>query len=83
VDARARSNKHINDRRSPAKGLGGESPVFLLRLCLLRPGPTTARRCAPQPLERFSGMGMDAVAAILVFLVAMLALNRFEFGRFD
>jgi len=28
-------------------------------------------------------MGLDAVAAILIFLVAMLAINRFEFGRFD
>jgi len=28
-------------------------------------------------------MGLDAVAAILIFLVAMAALNRYEFGRFD
>jgi len=26
---------------------------------------------------------MIAIAAILVFLVVMFALNRFEFGRFD
>jgi hypothetical protein len=37
----------------------------------------------PLNLERFSSMGLDAVAAILIFLVAMLAINRFEFGRFD
>jgi hypothetical protein len=45
----------------------------------------------PPPLDgtphdrstRISDMGLDAVAAILVFLVAMLAINRYEFGRFD
>jgi len=26
---------------------------------------------------------MIAIAAILVFLIVMFALNRFEFGRFD
>jgi phage tail tape-measure protein len=49
----------------------------------LRPGPAAGRWDVQQSLERFSSMGMDAVAAILIFLVAMLALNRFEFGRFD
>ncbi len=29
------------------------------------------------------GMGLDAVAAILVFLVVMAAINKYEFGRFD
>jgi hypothetical protein len=28
-------------------------------------------------------MGLDAIAAIVIFLVVMLAINRFEFGRFD
>jgi len=28
-------------------------------------------------------MGLDAVAAIVIFLVVMAAINRFEFGRFD
>jgi hypothetical protein len=74
----AHSSKHINDRRSRGKGLGRESPAFLLRRAT-----ATDKRGAPYLLERFFGMGLDAVAAILIFIVALAALNRSEFGRFD
>jgi ribose/xylose/arabinose/galactoside ABC-type transport system permease subunit len=33
--------------------------------------------------EANRGTTMEAIYAIVIFVVAMFALNRFEFGRFD
>jgi hypothetical protein len=62
------------------KGSGANRRSFCCG-SLLRRAPTTIRRSARYTHERFSGM--DAIAAIAVFLVALAALNRYEFGRFD
>jgi hypothetical protein len=36
-----------------------------------------------KPLQQNSGGLMAGIGVIIVFLVVMAALNRFEFGRFD
>jgi hypothetical protein len=33
--------------------------------------------------RRASGRTMEAIIAIAIFIIAILALNRYEFGRFD
>jgi hypothetical protein len=59
------------------KGLGANRPPFSCGA----PSPPLDRRSTTA--RRVFRMGLDAVAAILIFVVALAALNRYEFGRFD
>jgi ribose/xylose/arabinose/galactoside ABC-type transport system permease subunit len=43
--------------------------------------PTPARKMPGRTFA--SGRTMEAIIAILIFVVVILALNRYEFGRFD
>jgi hypothetical protein len=75
------SASHISDRGSPGKGPAHDSAQ----------GGRGGGACgaAGWPLERQSSpregalLAMEAIAAIVVFLVGFLALNRYEYGRFD
>lgn len=72
---------------------GGSAAAAYLAVQRLPAGPRRAERphrsacgCGPaslKPGQTIQEPSMSGIAAIVIFLVVIAALNRYEFGRFD